>query len=77
MLTFTFLFPGLSFSVSIAIAVALGLAILILLSVLGYCILKEKKGSRPRHQHVSANGAHLLPVEDTDKLVYNSTTKPI
>ncbi|XP_053489101.1 kunitz-type protease inhibitor 1 isoform X1 [Ictalurus furcatus] len=64
-------------SVSIAIAVALGLAILILLSVLGYCVLKEKKGSQPRHQHVSANGAHLLPVEDTDKLVYNSTTKPI
>ncbi|KAF4083893.1 hypothetical protein AMELA_G00122540 [Ameiurus melas] len=64
-------------SVSIAIAVALGLAILILLSVLGYCLLKKKKQSQPRHQHISANGAHLLPVEDTDKLVYNSTTKPI
>ncbi|XP_060789968.1 kunitz-type protease inhibitor 1a [Neoarius graeffei] len=64
-------------SVPIAIAVALGLAILILLVVLGYCFLKGKKQRQSRHQHISANGAHLLPVEDTEKFVYNSTTKPI
>ncbi|MCJ8737033.1 hypothetical protein PDJAM_G00019220 [Pangasius djambal] len=64
-------------SVSIAIAVALGLAILILLAVIGYCFLKERKKQQPRRQHISANGAHLLPIEDTEKLVYNSTTKPI
>ncbi|TTC73819.1 Kunitz-type protease inhibitor 1 [Bagarius yarrelli] len=63
-------------SVSIAIAVALGLAILILLAVLGYCWLKDRK-KQPRRQHVSANGTHLLYVDDTEKLVYNSTTKPI
>lgn len=65
-------------SVSIALAVALGLAILILLAVLGYCFLKDrKKKQQPRRQHVSANGTHLLYVDDTEKLVYNSTTKPI
>ncbi|KAF7704167.1 kunitz-type protease inhibitor 1a isoform X1 [Silurus meridionalis] len=64
-------------SVSIAIAVALGLAILILLAVLGYCFLKDRKQRQPRHQHVSANGTHLHLGEDTEKLVYNSTTKPI
>ncbi|KAK3538062.1 hypothetical protein QTP70_027413 [Hemibagrus guttatus] len=64
-------------SVSIAIAVALGLAILILLAVLGYCFLKDRKKQQSRHQRVSANGAHLLHVDDTEKLVYNSTTKPI
>ncbi|MCI4382828.1 hypothetical protein PGIGA_G00019220 [Pangasianodon gigas] len=65
-------------SVAIAIAVALGLAILILLAVIGYWVLKEKKKKQqPRRQHISANGAHLLTIEDTEKLVYNSTTKPI
>ncbi|XP_058255372.1 kunitz-type protease inhibitor 1a [Hemibagrus wyckioides] len=65
-------------SVSIAIAVALGLAILILMAVIGYCLLKDrKKKQQSRHQHVSANGTHLLHVDDTEKLVYNSTIKPI
>ncbi|XP_027028387.1 kunitz-type protease inhibitor 1a [Tachysurus fulvidraco] len=64
-------------SVSIAIAVALGLAILILLAVLGYCFLKDKKKKQSRHQHISANGTHTLHMDDTEKLVYNSTTKPI
>ncbi|KAM9465973.1 kunitz-type protease inhibitor 1a [Clarias gariepinus] len=64
-------------SVSIAIAVALGLAILILLAVLGYCLLKEKRQKRTRHHPVSANGTNMFPQEDTEKLVYNSTTKPI
>lgn len=63
-------------SVAIAVAVALGLAILILLVVIGYCILKgKKKKQQPRHQYVAANG--LMPIDDTEKLVYNSTTKPI
>ncbi|KAK1793391.1 hypothetical protein P4O66_011776, partial [Electrophorus voltai] len=65
-------------SASIGIAVALGLAILVILAVIGYCILKERQRQhQPRHQRITANGSHLLPVEDTEKLVYNSTTKPI
>lgn len=59
---------------SVGIAVALVLAILVLLAVIGYCILKSKK---PKHQRVTTNGAHSFPIEDTEKLVYNSTTKPI
>ncbi|XP_076835019.1 kunitz-type protease inhibitor 1a isoform X2 [Brachyhypopomus gauderio] len=65
-------------SASIGIAVALGLAILVMLAVIGYCLLKERQRQhQPRHPRIAANGAHLLPVEDTEKLVYNSTTKPI
>ncbi|KAL6478041.1 hypothetical protein MHYP_G00138760 [Metynnis hypsauchen] len=62
---------------SIAIAAALGVAILVLLAVIGYCLLKRKKPTQPRHQRVAVNGSHSFPVEDTEKLVYNSTTKPI
>ncbi|XP_072545852.1 kunitz-type protease inhibitor 1a isoform X1 [Salminus brasiliensis] len=62
---------------SIGIAVFLGLAILVLLAVIGYCFLKGKKQRQPKHQRVAVNGAHSFPVEDTEKLVYNSTTKPI
>ncbi|XP_022528298.2 kunitz-type protease inhibitor 1a [Astyanax mexicanus] len=60
---------------AIGIAVALGLAILVLVAVIGYCLLKGKK--KPKHQRVAVNGAHSFPIEDTEKLVYNSTTKPI
>ncbi|XP_059908131.1 kunitz-type protease inhibitor 1a [Gadus macrocephalus] len=59
----------------LAVAVLLGIAILALLVVLGYCFLKGKKKT-VKHQRV-ANGTQAFPLEDTDKLVYNSTTKPI
>ncbi|XP_018583244.1 kunitz-type protease inhibitor 1a [Scleropages formosus] len=61
---------------TIAIAVLLGVAILIMLAILGYCFLKGRK-DQSRPQRVAANGGHTFPVEDTERLVYNSTTKPI
>ncbi|KAG7466339.1 hypothetical protein MATL_G00163670 [Megalops atlanticus] len=61
---------------TIAIAVLLGVAILILLAILGYCFLKGKK-EQPRHQRVAVNGSQVSTMEDTERLVYNSTTKPI
>ncbi|XP_060918456.1 kunitz-type protease inhibitor 1a [Labrus mixtus] len=59
----------------LAIAALLGLAILILLCVLVYFLVKGKKKS-PQHQRVAVNN---VPVsfEDRERLVYNSTTKPI
>ncbi|KAI4875153.1 hypothetical protein NFI96_013021 [Prochilodus magdalenae] len=62
---------------SIGIAVVLGLAIIVILAVIGYCFLKGKKQSQSRPQRVAVNGSHSYPVEDTEKLVYHSTTKPI
>nr|XP_046267916.1 kunitz-type protease inhibitor 1a [Scatophagus argus] len=63
-----------SHTVTIAIAVLLGLAILILLGILVYCIMKARKSSQ--HQRIPVN---TVPVtfEDRERLVYNSTTKPI
>ncbi|XP_023658081.1 kunitz-type protease inhibitor 1a [Paramormyrops kingsleyae] len=61
----------------IAIAVLLGVAILILLSILGYCVMKGKREQAPRHQRVAVNGTHTLATEDMERLVYNTTTKPI
>ncbi|XP_066529563.1 kunitz-type protease inhibitor 1a [Hoplias malabaricus] len=61
---------------AIGIAVVLGLAIIVLLAVIGYCFLKGRKPKQQGHQRVAVNG-HSYPIEDTDKLVYNSTTKPI
>ena len=54
-------------------AVLLGIAIIVLLGVLGYCFLKGKKKT-VKHERVATNA---FPLEDTEKLVYNSTTKPI
>ena len=48
----------------------LAVAILVLLAVLGYCFVKRKK--EPPRPPVAPE--HL---EDTEHLVYNSTTKPI
>ncbi|XP_034531484.1 kunitz-type protease inhibitor 1a [Notolabrus celidotus] len=59
----------------IAIAALLGLAILILIGVLVYCFVKGKKKS-PQHQRVAVNNAPVS-FEDRERLVYNSTTKPI
>ncbi|KAM9341328.1 kunitz-type protease inhibitor 1a [Symphorus nematophorus] len=59
----------------LAAAILLGLAILILLGVLVYCLMKGRKKSS-QHQRVPNN---TVPVsfEDRERLVYNSTTKPI
>lgn len=56
-------------------AVVLGLAIVILLGILFYCLVKGKRKSS-QHHRVPANN---IPVtfEDRERLVYNSTTKPI
>lgn len=62
----------------IAIAALLGVAILILLGILIYCLTKGRKTSR--HQRVPVNNAPvttLTSLEDRERLVYNSTTKPI
>ncbi|XP_043088290.1 kunitz-type protease inhibitor 1a isoform X2 [Puntigrus tetrazona] len=61
---------------AIAIAVILGLAIIVLLVVIACCLLKGKK-RRNKHQHVAVNGGHVHTYEDSEKLVYNSTTKPV
>ncbi|KAM3595285.1 uncharacterized protein V6R79_021080 [Siganus canaliculatus] len=57
------------------VAAVLGVAIVILLGVLIYCFVKGKKKSA-QHQRVPVN---TVPVhfEDRERLVYNSTTKPI
>ncbi|KAJ8341432.1 hypothetical protein SKAU_G00337230 [Synaphobranchus kaupii] len=60
----------------VAIAVLLGVAILIMLAVLGYCFLKGRK-ERQRPHRVAVNGSQVSTMEDTHRLVYNSTTKPI
>ncbi|XP_031702830.1 kunitz-type protease inhibitor 1a isoform X3 [Anarrhichthys ocellatus] len=59
----------------VAIAVLLGVAIFVLLCLLVYCLMKGKKKSS-QHQRVPVN---TVPVslEDRERLVYNSTTKPI
>ncbi|XP_061099465.1 kunitz-type protease inhibitor 1-like isoform X2 [Conger conger] len=56
------------------IAVVLAVAILILLAVLGYCFVKRKK--EPPRPPV-AGATPVSTTEDTECLVYNSTTKPI
>ncbi|KAG9336545.1 hypothetical protein JZ751_002892 [Albula glossodonta] len=63
---------------TIAIAVLLGVAILITLAVLGYCFLKGRK-EQQQHQtrRMAVNGSQVSTMEDTHRLVYNSTTKPI
>lgn len=59
----------------VAIAALLGVAILIMLAVLAYCLVKGRRKS-VQHQRVPVN---TIPVtfEDRERLVYNSTTKPI
>ncbi|XP_040916903.1 kunitz-type protease inhibitor 1a [Toxotes jaculatrix] len=60
----------------IAIAALLGLAVFILLCVLVVCFMKGKKKSS-QHQRVPVNTAPVTSIEDRERLVYNSTTKPI
>ncbi|XP_042599077.1 kunitz-type protease inhibitor 1a [Cyprinus carpio] len=68
---------GSSETAAIVIAIILGLAIAVLLVVIACCLLKGKKKRRNTHQHVAVNGGHVRTYEDSEKLVYNSTTKPI
>ncbi|XP_034967315.1 kunitz-type protease inhibitor 1 isoform X2 [Zootoca vivipara] len=71
---------GLS-SFEAAIAVLLGVCIMIVLAILGYIFLKNRKTYRRRRQPATAANSTLSSVlsttEDTEHLVYNSTTKPI
>ncbi|AWP16669.1 putative kunitz-type protease inhibitor 1 [Scophthalmus maximus] len=59
-----------------AIAAVLGVAIAILLGVLLYCLVKGKKKSS-QHHRVPVNTVPVTSLEDRERLVYNSTTKPI
>ncbi|XP_034713678.1 kunitz-type protease inhibitor 1a isoform X1 [Etheostoma cragini] len=59
----------------VAIAALLGVAIFVLLVILVYCLMKGKKKSS-QHHRVPVNTAPVS-LEDRERLVYNSTTKPI
>ncbi|KAG7226164.1 hypothetical protein INR49_014259 [Caranx melampygus] len=61
---------------TVAIAAALGAAIIILLGILLYCLCKGKKKSS-QLQRVPVNTVPVTSMEDRERLVYNSTTKPI
>ncbi|RXM27190.1 Kunitz-type protease inhibitor 1 [Acipenser ruthenus] len=69
---------GDSNSGAIAVAVVLGVSIAIVIAVMGYCYLKNRK-ARLRRQPVAVNdgSSTLSTAEDTHRLVYNSTTKPL
>uniref|UniRef100_A0A8D2Q074 Kunitz-type protease inhibitor 1 n=1 Tax=Varanus komodoensis TaxID=61221 RepID=A0A8D2Q074_VARKO len=80
-ITFAILFPSIIGSFEVAIAVLLGVCILVVSAILGYLFLKNKKTYRRRRQPPTAANSTLSSVlsstEDTEHLVYNSTTKPI
>lgn len=59
----------------IVTAAVLGLAIVVLLAIVLYCLMKGRKKSA-QHQRVPVNTAPVT-LEDRERLVYNSTTKPI
>nr|XP_060616468.1 kunitz-type protease inhibitor 1 [Anolis sagrei ordinatus] len=71
---------GLS-SFEVAVAVLLCVCILIVLAIISYFFLKNRKSYRRRRQPTTAANSTLSSVlsttEDTEHLVYNSTTKPI
>ncbi|XP_052009448.1 kunitz-type protease inhibitor 1-like [Xyrauchen texanus] len=67
---------GGSDTAAIIIAILLGVAIAILLIVIACCLLRGKKKRQNKHQIVAVNGGHVHTYED-EKLVYNSTTKPV
>ncbi|XP_041122042.1 kunitz-type protease inhibitor 1-like [Polyodon spathula] len=69
---------GGSNSGAIAVAVLLGVSIVIVLAVLGYCCLKNRKAHLRRQPVAVHDGSSTLSTaEDTHRLVYNSTTKPL
>uniref|UniRef100_A0AAY4D0Z5 Serine peptidase inhibitor, Kunitz type 1 b n=1 Tax=Denticeps clupeoides TaxID=299321 RepID=A0AAY4D0Z5_9TELE len=67
---FTTLFTG-----SIAALVLLLVAVFAALAVIGYCVLKKRK--RADHQPVATSPPQIQLQEDSDNMVYNSTTKPV
>lgn len=64
-------------SSSVAVAVVLGVCILAVLALLGYCFLKERRKKGQQNMRVVANGSHLPLTDDSEHLVYQSTTKPV
>ncbi|XP_063079779.1 kunitz-type protease inhibitor 1b isoform X2 [Engraulis encrasicolus] len=63
---------------SVAIAVVLALCILIVLALLGYCLLKERrKKSQQQQVRGVANGGQIPLNDETEHMVYKSTTKPV
>ncbi|KAG9344844.1 hypothetical protein JZ751_010533 [Albula glossodonta] len=60
---------------TVAVAVLLAVAILIALGIVGYCVMKRRK-KEPARPPVAAASQATAP-EDTERLVYNSTTKPV
>nr|XP_025043314.1 kunitz-type protease inhibitor 1 [Pelodiscus sinensis] len=61
----------------VAIAVVLCICIMIVLVIIGYFFLKNRKKNSRRRQPATATNSTLSTTEDTEHLVYNSTTKPI
>lgn len=61
---------------SVAVAVVLGVCILAVLALLGYCFLKERK-KKGQHVRVATNHAQFPLTDDSDHIVYKSTTKPV
>ncbi|XP_031437429.1 kunitz-type protease inhibitor 1-like isoform X2 [Clupea harengus] len=62
---------------SVAVAAVLGVCILAVLALLGYCLLKEKRKKGQQRVSVVANGAQIPLTDDSEHLVYKSTTKPV
>ncbi|KAI1897921.1 hypothetical protein AGOR_G00088260 [Albula goreensis] len=60
---------------TVAVAVLLAVAILIAVGIVGYCVMKRRK-KEPARPPVAAASQVTAP-EDTERLVYNSTTKPV
>lgn len=65
-----------NFTDNTAIAVVLAIAIAILLCILVYCFMKGRKKSQ-QHHRVAVNNTPVTSLEDRERLVYNTTTKPI
>uniref|UniRef100_A0A674JLN8 Serine peptidase inhibitor, Kunitz type 1 n=1 Tax=Terrapene triunguis TaxID=2587831 RepID=A0A674JLN8_9SAUR len=61
----------------VAIAVLLCICIMVVLVIIGYFFLKNRKKNSRRRQPTTATNSTLSTTEDTEHLVYNSTTKPI
>uniref|UniRef100_A0AAY4D1W9 Serine peptidase inhibitor, Kunitz type 1 b n=1 Tax=Denticeps clupeoides TaxID=299321 RepID=A0AAY4D1W9_9TELE len=56
-------------------SVLLLVAVFAALAVIGYCVLKKRK--RADHQPVATSPPQIQLQEDSDNMVYNSTTKPV
>uniref|UniRef100_A0A8C8SWX9 Kunitz-type protease inhibitor 1 n=1 Tax=Pelusios castaneus TaxID=367368 RepID=A0A8C8SWX9_9SAUR len=61
----------------VAIAVLLCVCIMVVLVIIGYFFLKNRRKNSQRRQPTTATNSTLSTTEDTEHLVYNSTTKPI